>query len=152
MDSKSVQRLPEYWGLYFDPSTGMTYYPNGETTSWTFERATWSGPFGLHFAWPFLNPLGFATEESATRLLAICERWLREYPQLRLELDDKARDLGPFTRTVERQIIVHASSERSETFSCGLMINSIIRNGDARARESWLWELHTARLISQVLR
>jgi len=159
MTKQEVLQLPEYWGLYFDPTTGMTYREDGTPTGWTFERATWSGPFGLHFAWPFLNPLGFATAETAARVLAICQSAVQTagYSQVRLTLDDKRRDLGPFTRTVERQIfatngrtVTDADGQPKpfgESFSAGLLANSIIRNGEAAAMRSWLAELKTARLV-----
>lgn len=144
MRLEDVRALPEYWGLYYDPSTGMTYRDDGSPTGYTFERATWSGPFGLHFAWPFLNPLGFATAETAAKVL----RWAESFAPsaLRLRIDAERKDLGPFTRTVERQIVV-SDGAREESFSAGLLANSIIRNGEKAAADSFRAEWKTARLM-----
>jgi hypothetical protein len=119
----------------------MTYREDGSATGFTFERARWTGPFGLHFSWPFLNPLGFATHETAVKIL----NWARSFapPTLTVALDETQKNLGPFTRTVERQIVV-SDGTQAEVFSAGLLANSIIRNGEARAAESFKAEWRVA--------
>ena len=68
-----LDRLKEYNGIYFDPETGMTYRSDGSNTGYTFERATWTGPFGLLFSWPWLNPIAFATRETAFKMLLLAQ-------------------------------------------------------------------------------
>jgi hypothetical protein len=128
-----LKRLPEYWGLYFDRATGMTYRSDGTETGWTFENATWTGPFGFHFQWPWLNPLGFASHETGLRVLEFARSIAP--PALHLSIDDERKDLGPFYRTVERMLVV-TDGMRTESFSAGLIANSIIRNGEQAAAVS----------------
>lgn len=143
MRREELESLPNYWGIYYDAATGMTYREDGSATGFTFEHAKWTGPFGLHFNWPFLNPLGFATAETAEKVLG----WARSFAPASLELriDDERKDLGPFTRTVERQIVV-SDGAREESFSAGFLANSIIRNGEKAAADSFKAEWKTARL------
>lgn len=124
--------LPEYSGLFFDPATGKMYRDDGSDTGFTFEAARWTGPWGMHFSWPWLNPIGFATAETADRIL----RWVRSIapPAITAAIDDSQRVAGPFTRTVERLIAV-TDGATTESFSAGWIANSIIRNGEARAAE-----------------
>ncbi len=140
MTPDELAKLPEYWGLFFDRSTGMTYRSDGSATGWTFENATWSGPGGFHLQFPWLNPLGFATHETAVRILAFAKSIAP--PALRLEMDEKGKDLGPFRRTVERLIVVTDGS-RTEYFGAGWIANSIIRNGERGAAESLRAEWRT---------
>ncbi|MEZ5357030.1 MAG: hypothetical protein R2762_30690 [Bryobacteraceae bacterium] len=141
MKTEDVLKLPEYWGLYFDRATGMTYRSDGTETGWTFESATWTGPFGFHFQWPWLNPLGFATHETAMKVLAFAKSFAP--PSLRLEMDEERKDLGPFYRTVERTLVV-TDGARTEQFAAGWIANSIIRNGERAAAESLRAEWRTA--------
>ncbi|MEZ5404132.1 MAG: hypothetical protein R2729_30915 [Bryobacteraceae bacterium] len=141
MRQEDLARLPQYWGLYFDRSTGMTYHSDGTPTGWTFENATWSGPFNFHFQWPFLNPLGFATHETAVKVLAFAKSFAP--PSLQVWLDEEQKDLGPFYRTVERQLVV-SDGGRTEQFGCGWIANSIIRNGEKAAAVSMKAEWRTA--------
>ena len=143
MRREDILMLPEYHGLFFDPETGKMYREDGTDTGFTFERARWTGPFGLHLNWPFLNPIGFATHETSIKIL----NWAQSFapPSLTIHLDEERKDLGPFTRTVERTIVVSDSS-RKEQYSAGLLANSVIRNGWDRAAESWKAEWRLARL------
>ena len=67
MRPEDLAGLPNYSGIYFDPMTGKTYLEDGSDTGYTFERARWSGPFGIDFSWPWLNPISFATAETGQR-------------------------------------------------------------------------------------
>lgn len=144
MRRQDVLELPEYWGIYFDPATGMTYREDGSETGYTFERARWTGPFGIDLNWPFLNPLGFATHDTGVKVL----NWARSFapPTLTISLDETKKWMGPFSRTIERLIVVSDGSTE-ETFSAGLLANSIIRHGADRAAELFKAEWKTARLF-----
>jgi hypothetical protein len=141
MTPDQVQELPEYNGLFFDPDTGHMYREDGTGTGFTFERARWTGPFNLHFSWPWLNPIAFATHETAMKILQFGHAIAP--PSVTMELDEARKDLGPFTRTVERLIVV-SNGTRSESYSAGWLANSIIRNGDKAAAESWKAEWRLA--------
>ena len=140
MRQDQLEKLPQYFGLYFDPETGKTYRDDGSDTGFTFERARWTGPFGLHFSWPWLNPLAFATHDTAFKVL----QWAKTFapPSLTLSLDEEQEDLGPFTRTVERKVAVSNGSRRAD-FSAGWLANSIIRNGERNAALSFQAEWRT---------
>jgi hypothetical protein len=141
---QEVAEMPQYFGLYFDPETGMTYTGDGTQTGYTFERATWTGPFGLHFNWPWLNPISFATKETGVKVL----RFARGVaPQsLAVSLDETSKTVGPFTRTIERSIVV-SNGDTEENFSAGWLASSIIRHGETMARKLWLAELKQAGLV-----
>jgi hypothetical protein len=143
MRPDQLASLPEYWGIYFDPQTGMTYREDGTATGYTFERAQWTGPFGLHFAWPWLNPLAFATHETAVKVLAFAQSFAPK--GIKITLDETRKDLGPFARTVERLLVV-TDGGRTENFSAGWFANSIIRNGERIAADSFKAEWKTAGL------
>jgi len=142
MNIESLRELPEYHGIFFDASTGKTYTEDGRDTGFTFEDARWTGPFGLHFFWPRLNPLGFATKETALKVLDFATRLL---PGVSVILDETNRISGPFTRTVERMIVV-SDGDREESFSAGWLANSIIRNGLKQAGISFLAEVKYSRI------
>lgn len=134
--------LVEYSGLFFDRATGKMYREDGSDTGFTFEPARWTGPWGLHFNWPWLNPISFATAETAEQVLA----WARQRVRrgvITFAVDDTQRVVGPFTRTVER-LIAASDGNRTETFSAGWLANSIIRNGEPRAAESFAAEIALA--------
>ena len=76
MRPEDLAGLPNYSGIFFDPQTGKTYREDGTDTGFTFERARWTGPFGIDFSWPWLNPISFATAETAQRVLA----WAHDEP------------------------------------------------------------------------
>ena len=139
-----LARLADYGGIWFDPATGKTYDASGTDTGYTFEVARWSGPFGINFSWPWLNPISFATAETAAKVLV----WARTVapPALSVRLDDEQHIVGPFARTVERSIVV-TSGDRTESFSAGWLANSIIRHGEAQAAKYWRAELDKAGLI-----
>ena len=143
MNPEDLAGLREYSGIFFDPATGKTYRTDGADTGYTFENARWAGPFGMHLTWPWLNPIGFATAETADRILA----WARSIapPTLRVTLDDTQNIMGPFTRTIERRIVV-SDGANSEQFSAGWLANSIIRNGEMLAARSFQAEWRTAGL------
>ena len=145
MDQETLSQFPVFFGLYFDPSSGKTYTEDGTETGFTFERATWTGPFGLHFNWPWLNPISFATKETGVRVLQFARGAAPK--TLAVSLDETNRIVGPFTRTVERSIVV-SSGGTEETFSAGWMASSIIRHGEKRAGELWLAELKHAGLLN----
>ena len=133
MRLEDLESLPQYYGLYFDPETGKTYRDDGTDTGFTFERARWTGPFGLHFSWPFLNPLAFATHETGEKILRFARNIAPK--ELTVALDETQKVTGPFTRTVERLITVTDGST-AENFSAGWIANSIIRTGEQRAADS----------------
>jgi len=141
MRPDQVAELPEYFGLHFDATTGMMYYPDGTETGFTFEKAHWTGPFGLHLPWPWLNPLAFATQETAGKML----RFARTIApaKLTVEMDDTQRVTGPFTRTVERLIVI-SDGGTAQQFSAGWMANTVIRQGETRAAESFRAEWRSA--------
>ena len=141
MGRKDLSDLPEYGGLYFDPDTGKMYREDGTDTTFTFERATWTGPFGVQFQWPWLNPIGFATRETALRALDFVKSILPD--KLAVTLDEVNRITGPFTRTVERQIVVF-DGDLEQSFSAGWIANSLIRNGEQRATEYFRAEVRRA--------
>jgi hypothetical protein len=141
MTPEQVSQLPEYYGLYFDPESGHSYLADGTDTGFTFERARWSGPFNLHLDWPFLNPFDFATHESALKVLSIVRAVVP--PHISCTLDETPKNFGPFTRTVQRYIVVNQNN-RSEQYSAGALANSIIRNGVQLAGQSFLAELRLA--------
>ncbi len=128
MRPEDLAGLPNYSGILFDPQTGKTYREDGSDTGFTFERARWTGPFGIDFSWPWLNPISFATAASAQRVLA----WARAIAPatLAVTLDERVNIVGPFTRTIERLIVVTDLGDRSESFSAGWLANSIIRHGE----------------------
>ncbi|MBM3736985.1 MAG: hypothetical protein FJW39_14485 [Acidobacteria bacterium] len=141
MEQKDLEKLPMYGGFYYDPATGKLYWEDGRDTTFTFERATWTGPFGIHFSWPWLNPIGFATRETALRVLNFCRGALPE--KLSVTLDESDRIVGPFSRTVERTIVVSDGS-REENYSAGWLANSIIRNGNEQAARMFRSEVRGA--------
>lgn len=144
MDPKKFADLPDYYGIRFDRETGMTYRDDGTPTGYTFERATWTGPFGVEFTWPWLNPLGFATRETSLKILDFCRAVLP--PRISVTLDEVNRTVGPFTRTLERQIVV-SNGETEQNFSAGMLANSVIRHGEPRAGELFLAEVKLARIL-----
>ncbi len=142
MEPKDLSGLPAYSGLFYDPDTGMTYKEDGTETGFTFERATWTGPFGIHFQWPWLNPIGFATRETGRKVLAFCKGAAPK--GLAVNLDESNRIVGPFTRTIERLIVV-TDGDKEESYSAGWLAHSLIRNGEQRAATHWLDELKQVR-------
>lgn len=146
MTIEEIQSLPQYFGVYFDPETGLTYTEDGEPTNFTFEAARWTGPFDLHLAWPRLNPLSFATRETAEKVLKFVQATIPPLSLTTAEIDESQRVTGPFTRTVERHIRV-TSGGKAESFSAGMIANSIIRNGEEGARRSFRAELQLAGLL-----
>jgi len=144
----ALASMKDFNGVFFDVATGKTYKDDGTFTGFTFEPLpTWTGPFGLAISWPFLNPLSFATDETARKVRDIVETWLTTMPMnfvgWKVEMDDRQRVTGPFTRTVERMIVVEKFGN-SEQYSAGMLANSIIRNKESGARTSFLAELRTA--------
>jgi hypothetical protein len=140
LTQEELDSLANYHGVYFDPATGKTYTEDGAETGFTFERARWSGPFGLHLLWPWLNPIGFATHATGVKILEFARALM---PKLSVVLDEEKKDLGPFTRTVERQIVV-SDGFKQESFNAGLLANSIIRNGHKSAGVRFLAEVRLA--------
>lgn len=138
LTQEQLDELREYSGLFFDPATGKTYRADGTDTTYTFENARWAGPFGMHLTWPWLNPIGFATAETAQRILAWCRSVAPS--SLTVTLDESQNVVGPFYRTIERRIVVTDGAHREE-FSAGWLANSIIRNGETLAARAWRAEL-----------
>ena len=133
-------------GLFFDAATGKMYKEDGSFTGFTFERATWTGPFGLAIPWPWLNPLSFATAETAKKIRDIVETWLVTQPMnfigWKVTVDEQ-KVTGPFTRTLERQIVVEKFGV-SEQYSAGELANSIMRQGEEVAKKQFFAALRTA--------
>ncbi len=142
MSRKSLAGLPNYNGILFDPSSGKTYTEEGVDTGFTFEVASWTGPFGLHLSWPWLNPISFATQETALKVLEFAKSAV---PRISAVLDEENRITSPFTRTVERYIVV-SDGTNEESFNAGLLANSIIRHGEQTAKVLFLAEVRTARI------
>ena len=145
MNPEKLAELPVYFGLSFDPATGKTYNSDGVDTGFTFERATWTGPFRMDIPWPWLNPISFATHDTGVKVLHFARNSAPTH--LSVTLDEQPKNLGPFTRTIERQITV-SNGATEENFSAGWMASSIIRHGEKRAAEFWLAELKQARLLN----
>jgi len=151
-------------GVWFDPRDGKTYFARNEGdplefTGFTFEDAFWVGPrwatplIGVFNFWGNsvsgkLNPLGFATAETAEKVLRYCRDWA---PELDVWLDDgsdRNKVVGPFSRTIERNIVATATEMlASETFSAGRLAVSIFRNGPTHARIQWRAELRNAGVL-----
>ena len=127
MRPEDLAGLPNYGGIYFDPCSGNTYREDGADTGFTFERPRWTGPFGMEFSWPWLNPISFATAATEQTILA----WARGIAPaaLAVTLDERTSTFGPFRRNVERLIVVADMGGLSESFSAGWLANSIIRHG-----------------------
>ena len=140
MTAAQVAELTDYYGIYFDPDTGKTYLADGTDTGFTFERARWTGPWGLHLAWPFLNPISFATHETALKALDFVRSIVPSH--FSVDLDESQKIVGPFSRTIERLIVVTAGTTE-ESFSAGLIANSIIRQGQSNAAVYFAAELRS---------
>lgn len=130
-----LSTFTEYSGVWFDRATGKTYREDGVETGFTFEAARWSGPWGSTM-WPWLNPIGFATHETALKVRNFA--WAALPPGYIVEIDERQNITGPFARTVERRLLVSRESRnadfiRHEEFSAGWLANSIIRRGEKRA-------------------
>jgi hypothetical protein len=145
MNAEKLAELPVYFGISIDPETGKSYTGDGVETGFTFERATWTGPFGLVINWPRLNPISFATHDTGEKVLQFAKQAVPR--DLRVSLDESQRVVGPFTRTVERLIVV-SNGQTEENFSAGWMASSIIRHGEKRAAELWAAELKQAGLLN----
>jgi hypothetical protein len=156
MSPEKLAELPVYFGLHFDPATGKTYTGDGVDTGYTFERATWTGPavwapvlgvmnFVGGSVTGSLNPISFATQDTGLKVLQFA-RHAAPKP-LMVSLDQTQRITGPFSRTIERHIVV-SNGTVEESFSAGWMASSIIRNGEKRAAELWNAELKHAGLYA----
>lgn len=141
MTAEQVAELPDYSGIFFDPDTGKSYLADGTDTGFTFERARWTGPWNLHFSWPFLNPISFATHETGLKVLNFARQVVPSH--MSVELDESQKVVGPFSRTIERLIVVKSGSTE-ESFSAGMLANSIIRNGEKNAKTYFATELRYA--------
>ncbi|MCC6587716.1 MAG: hypothetical protein IT168_13560 [Bryobacterales bacterium] len=141
MTAVQVAELPDYSGIFFDPDTGKSYLADGTDTGFTFERARWTGPWNLHFSWPFLNPISFATHETGLKVLNFARQVVPSH--MSVELDESQKVVGPFSRTIERLIVVKSGSTE-ESFSAGMLANSIIRNGEKNAKTYFAAELRYA--------
>lgn len=133
-------------GLFFDAATGKVYKEDGTYSGFTFEHPTWTGPFGIAIPWPFLNPLSFATVETAKKIREIVEIWLVTMPINHVGWKvtvEEQKVTGPFTRTLERQIVIEKFGV-SELHSAGMLANSIIRQGEEVAKRQFLAELRAA--------
>lgn len=165
-----MENLVNYNDIYFDRATGKTYiYQRRDgsmgtledeserpflklvETPFTFESATWSGTFGwiTSASWPWLHPLGFATMETAKRVLEYCKNTVvfRD-PNLGVYIYDKDRVTGPFRRTIEKDIQV-ANHKTNEThyYSAGRIAERIIRRGIAEAMQGWVAEVKASGVI-----
>jgi len=142
--------MREIQGLLFDEQTGKAYLPveGGEPidTGFTFENPVWTGPFGLHLFWPNLNPWLFATRETAAAVLAMVQERFAHEAGLHIGLDETDKIVGPFTRTLERNIVI-SRGEASENFNVGLIATGIIRNGPQAAMAGLRAEMKIAGLV-----
>lgn len=145
----SLSDMKDLNGLFFDPATGKTYKEDGTYTGFTFERPTWTGPWNLHFSWPWLNPISFATVETANKVTEIVEKWLIAQPFNYRGWEAEVVEhkvTGPFTRTPERHIRVKRFGVDAvdENFSAGELANSIIRQGEVVAKRQFFTELRNS--------
>lgn len=150
-DRKGVLSTPTYpqaipkMSYVLDPSTG-----NLASTGWTFEPAQWQGPFGANW-WPWLNPFSFATADTANKILALfgpvatqtSDTAIRHATGYQAVIDDDGHIVGPFTRTVERLLVV-SYGDKFQNYSCGLLACNVIRRGALPAMQSWAYELRVA--------
>ena len=142
----TLQNFQDLQGIFFDPFTGKAYKEDGTYSGYTFEVPRWTGPFGLAIQWQFLNPLSFATAETAEKIRAMVEGWLAYIPNhghgwiVKVE---EQKVVGPFTRTVERQIRVYRFEEsgRFHESSAGMLANALIRNPEEQAKRSFFAEM-----------
>jgi hypothetical protein len=143
-DRLDESRLREYDNILFDPVTLETYWRKSETVvsaTWlTFEAATWRGTFGqlTHLHWPWLHPMGFATADTANQAATIARLYLFGH-DVSVEVVENNRITGPFSRTVERQLVVVANTnkDKREEFSAGRFAERyMIRNPFNGVRES----------------
>ena len=119
--------LPPYDGIRLDRRTGKAYLDDGTDIGITFEPASWM--------WPWLNPTSFATAETARQVLAWAHR--AAPPTLAVTIGEQRRLLGPFTRALERRVVLTDLAGRSASFSAGLLAVSMIRDGEAAAARAF---------------
>lgn len=139
-----LARLVDHSGILFDPETGETYFRLHEweplrQTPYTFERARWSGPFGLGWHSPWLSPLSFATIETAKMIF----HWVRQITPSTLDWsmdDSRGTIIGPFSRTPQRLVYL-AGGLDDRSWGCGELAVTIIRQGEPVARKQFLAEL-----------
>lgn len=117
-------------------------------TGYTFENATWRSGIDaiFHINWPWLNPLDFATQDTARALLPwIVSRTANLYPTIEWSVNDTAGAItGPFTRTTYWSVCGDDGKAMSNCFSAGQLANIIIRQHPQWARDSWIATVHEA--------
>lgn len=152
VDLSKVDGLREHASIYFDPATLHTYAyrcpptlgwgvwdkddcKTAVDTGWTFLDAAWSGGFDVvrwFSPWTWrLNPLDFATQETARRVLV----WVQTLvPAMRWAVSDETTKItGPYSRSVQWTVCADNSSD-VHCFSAGLIANQIIRNEPGYAK------------------
>lgn len=150
-----LKTLAEYNGIYFDRETLNTYvyrcpavlgwgvWDKSEckevaNTGYSFEAATWRSGIDalLHLRWPWLNPLDFATANTARSVLS----WVTYATNdrtIKWSINEKAGSItGPFFRTTMRMICGDNGSQ-IQCFSAGGIANKLIRNNPTWAAQSW---------------
>ena len=143
MDPEELAELPVYFGFSLIHDRENIQF--GRHQYWLHLRARhWMGRSGCRFM-ALLDPISFATHETGVKVLHFARDSAPR--QLSVTLDEQPKNLGPFTRTIERQITV-SNGATEENFSAGWMASSIIRHGEKRAAEFWLAELKQARLLN----
>lgn len=157
----SIDALAEYNGIYLDRPSGQTYvfrcpptipwgvWEKGEcntlvATGFTFESATWRSGIDAfaYLRWPWLNPIDFATQETARKILMwVVSMTANTFPNIEWNVNVEAgRITGPFTRT-DQWMVCGDDQRQIQCFAAGQIANKVIRNEPSWARTSWLAEV-----------
>lgn len=145
---EQLDAMHEYEGIYFNRATGETFYwcrldsglvghrDDGPAVAlragYTFEPAAWWGSFMGQWMSGWLNPLGFATEETSGKVLDATFLMLRHVADVSIERTQNAG--GFFNRTLERRILLrNKATGAAHEYSVGRLAVSMMREGTAKA-------------------
>lgn len=123
-------RLEEMMGVLYDRKTGKVYFSTDGSdvadTGYSFENATWRHP--RDGSLKSLNPLQFATRQTAEKVLMSVTTWIpaAALPNLAVSIEN----LTAPGRTIERSIVV-ANLETGATLeqNAGLLAVGMIKAG-----------------------
>lgn len=139
--------LREIEGYFFDETTGKLYDDLARDTGSTFEdcRSTIVGLQWLGFFYR-LNPLNFATQDTAMRVLDFCKSIAAGNQHIvHIEmLENRSGMDGWVKRNKPERVIIVTNGVREESFSCGRLAMAAVRNGADWARKSFAAELKQA--------
>lgn len=122
--------LVNYWNIFYDTDTGLTYYEDGEPTGFSFEK----NPFGTYPIHTAFNPFQYATIQTADRAEALVKEIVDEkFPGAVITRED-SRFYGGHS-TPQRLIVIKSGSAKSEQ-SAGLIANTWLRSGRNVAKRS----------------